>query len=50
MTEISKTLSESKICSMCRLLKSKHTQEELLACSKKLQEFKMNLTGGAGIK
>ncbi len=38
-----------EICSMCLRPKSKHTPEEMLACSKKLQEFKKDSTGGAGI-
>lgn len=35
---------------MCKREKSKHTNGEMLACSKKLQEFKKNHTGGAGIE
>ncbi|WP_179371247.1 hypothetical protein [Nitrosopumilus ureiphilus] len=50
MTEPPKPSSGDEICSMCRRPKSKHTNEEMLACSKKLQEFKKNPTGGAGIE
>jgi len=35
---------------MCKRVKKKHTNEEMLVCSRKLQEFKKNPTGGAGIE
>jgi len=50
MTEPPKPTSGDEICSMCKRPKSKHTNEEMLACSKKLLEFKKNTTGGAGIQ
>ncbi|MBT8173580.1 MAG: hypothetical protein KJN83_05945 [Nitrosopumilus sp.] len=50
MTEPPKSSSGDEICPMCKRLKSRHTNEEMLACSKKLQEFRKNSTGGAGIK
>lgn len=39
-----------EICPICYRQKSKHTSEEMLACSKKMTEFKKNKTGGAGIE
>lgn len=42
--------SGEEICPMCKRLKSKHTPEEMFACSRKLQEFKKSTTGGAGIE
>jgi hypothetical protein len=39
-----------EICSMCKRPKSKHTNEEMLACSRKLLEFRKNPIGGAGIE
>jgi len=50
MSEPPKQSSGEEICPMCKRLKSKHTPEEMLACSRKLQEFKKNSTGGAGIE
>lgn len=50
MTEPPKSSSGDEICPMCKRLKSRHTNEEMLSCSKKLQEFKKNSTGGAGIE
>lgn len=38
-----------ELCPMCRRPKGKHTQEELDACSRKMQEFKKEKNGGAGI-
>lgn len=38
-----------ELCPMCHRLKSKHTPEEMLACSRKLQEFNKNSKGGAGL-
>jgi len=49
MSEPPKSSSGEEICPMCKHEKSKHTNEEMLACSRKLQEFKKNSTGGAGI-
>ena len=50
MSEPPKSSSGDELCPMCKRPKSKHTVEEALACSKKLQEFKKNTTGGAGIE
>lgn len=49
MAEPPKSKDSDEICSMCQRPKSKHTNEEMLTCSKKLQEFKKNPKGGAGI-
>ncbi len=38
-----------EICPMCKRPKSKHTPEEIKACSKKMNEFNNTDTGGAGI-
>ena len=35
---------------MCRRPKSKHTEEEMLACIRKMDEFKKQKDGGAGIQ
>lgn len=40
MTESPKSSPWEEICQMCKRVKSKHTNEEMLACSRKLQEFK----------
>jgi len=37
-------------CLICGRPKSKHSPEELLTCSRKMEEFKKNTTGGAGIE
>ena len=50
MTEPPKPTSGDEICIMCKRPKSKHTNEEMLECSKKLLEFKKTTTGGAGIQ
>jgi len=50
MSEPQKPTSGDEICLMCKQPKSKHTNKEMLACSKKLLEFKKNTTGGAGIQ
>ena len=50
MNKPPKTMSGDEICSMCKRPKSKHTNEELAACAKKMIEFKKNKTGGAGIE
>ena len=50
MTEPSEPKVGDEICPMCRRLKSKHSPEELLTCSHKMEEFKKNTTGGAGIE
>lgn len=50
MSAPTKTSSGDEICPMCKRKKSLHTNAEMLACSKKLQEFKKESTGGAGIE
>ncbi len=50
MNEPPKSRDSDEFCLMCKRQKSEHTTEEMLACSKKLQEFKKNPTGGAGIE
>ncbi len=50
MTEPPKPKEEDEICPTCGRPKSKHSHEELLACSRKMEEFKKNTTGGAGIE
>ena len=50
MTEPPKAKDTEEICPMCKRPKSRHTNEEMLACSRKMMEFKKNTTGGAGIE
>ena len=50
MTEPPKPKDVEEICPMCKRLKSKHTHEELLACTRKMNEFKQQSSGGAGIE
>ncbi len=50
MTEPPKPKEVDENCSMCRRSKSKHSPEELLTCSRKMEEFKKDTTGGAGIE
>lgn len=50
MSDTPKQSTGEGICPMCKRLKSRHTPEEMLACSKKLQEFEKNPEGGAGIE
>ncbi len=50
MTEPPKPKERGEICSMCGRPKNKHSPEELLTCSRKMEEFKKNITGGAGIE
>ena len=50
MTESPESSSGDEICPMCKKPKSKHTNEEMLACSKKMAEFEKDKTGGAGIE
>ena len=38
------------ICPMCKRPKSKHTPEEMNACLRKLEEFRGEKEGGAGIQ
>jgi len=50
MTEPPKPKEGDEICPMCRRPKTKHSPEELLTCSRKMEEFKKNTKGGAGIE
>ncbi|WP_182130313.1 hypothetical protein [Nitrosopumilus sp. b3] len=49
MTDPPRSSSGEEICPMCKREKSKHTNKEMLACSRKLQDLDKNPTGGAGI-
>ena len=50
MAEPSKPKEGDEIYPMCKRPRSKHTNEEMLACSRKMIEFEKNKTGGAGIE
>ena len=50
MTESPKPKEVDEVCPMCGRPKSKHSSEELLTCSRKMEEFKKNTRGGAGIE
>jgi len=50
MTEPPKPKEGDEICPMCGRPKSKHSSEELLTCSRKMEEFKRQKDGGAGIQ
>ncbi len=50
MAEPPRSRDSDEICPMCKKPKSRHTAEETLACSRKLDEFRKNTTDGAGIK
>ena len=45
-----KSKEGDEICPMCKKPKSKHTNEEILACSKKLSELYNKKEGGTGIE
>jgi len=45
-----KPSEDDETCPMCRRPKSKHTDEEVLACSRKMKEFQKEKNGGAGIE
>jgi len=49
MTDPPKPKEGDENCLICGRPKSKHSPEELLTCSRKMEEFKKNTTGGAGI-
>ena len=48
--EAPKPSDADEICPMCRRPKSRHTPEDLLACSRKMKEFEKEKAGGAGIE
>ncbi len=50
MTEPPKPKEGDENCLICGRPKSKHSPEELLTCSRKMEEFKKDTTGGAGIE
>ena len=50
MTESPKPKEGDEICPTCGRPKSKHSPEELLTCSRKMEEFKRQKDGGAGIQ
>ena len=50
MTKPPKPSDDDEICPMCKRPKSKHSPEEMLACSKKMKEFQKEESGGAGIE
>lgn len=50
MTEPPKPKEREEICSMCQRLKSRHSPEELRVCSRKMEEFRRQPAGGAGIQ
>ncbi len=50
MTESPKPKEGDEICPICGRPKSKHTEEEMLVCSQKMEEFKRQKDGGAGIQ
>ena len=50
MTEPPKPKEGDEICPMCKRPKSKHSPEELLACTRKMNEFREQRQGGAGIE
>jgi hypothetical protein len=41
---------KEEVCMMCQRVKRKHSPEELHACSKKMEEFRKQPKGGAGIQ
>ncbi len=50
MTEPPKPKGVEEICPMCKRPNSKHSHEEILACTRKMNEFKEQKVGGAGIE
>jgi len=46
MTKPQKPSEDDEICLMCRRPKSRHTPEEMLACSRKMKEFQKEKSGG----
>ena len=47
MAEPSKPKERDEICPMCKRSKSKHTNEEMLTCSRKMKYSEKNKTDGA---
>ncbi len=50
ITESPKPKQKEEICLMCHRLKSRHSPEELGVCSRKMEEFRRQPKGGAGIQ
>jgi len=50
MTEPPKPKDGEEICPMCKRPKSKHTAEEMSACSRKMEEFRGQKEGEPGIQ
>ena len=50
MVEPPKPKEGDEICPICKRPKSKHTTVEMNACSRKLDEFRAQKEGGAGIQ
>jgi len=50
VAEEPKRKEEDVLCPMCQRPKRAHTQQELELCQRKMQEFKENTTGGAGVQ
>lgn len=50
MTKPQKLKDLEEICPMCKRLKSKHTNEELLVCTRNMNEFKLQNSRGTGIE
>ncbi len=50
MTEPPKPKEGDENCLICGRPKSKHSPEELRACTRKMEEFRSKPEGGAGIQ
>ena len=50
MAEPPKPKEVDEICPICKRPKSKHTLKELLICARKMNEFREQSQGGAGIE
>lgn len=50
MEDTQKPKKQEGICPMCHRLNSKHSPEELHVCSMKMEEFRGQPKGGAGIQ
>lgn len=50
MTKPPNSKKIEEVCPMCKRPKDKHTLDELLICSRKMEEFRKRKEGGAGIQ
>ena len=50
MTEPPKPKEGEEICSICKRPKNKHSPDELYTCFRKMEEFRVQKDGGAGIQ